>query len=140
MTDVFSAEKRSDLMRRIRSKDTKPEVRLRRGLHRLGFRYSLHSQELPGKPDIVLGKYRTVVQVRGCFWHGHSCIDGHIPKSRVHYWGPKLKGNIRRDRANDRKLRAMGWSVIVVWECKCMNDALLVKEVRRIIRIINSRS
>lgn len=140
MADVFSSEKRSDVMRRIKSENTKPEVRLRKSLHRLGLRYSLHSKKLPGKPDLVLTKYRTVIQVRGCFWHGHTCIDGHVPKSRPKYWGPKLEGNKRRDRANDRRLRAMGWKVIVVWECKCMRETSLRGEVRRIQRLLKTRT
>lgn len=139
MADVFSKRKRSEVMSRIRSKDTKPEIRLRKKLHTLGFRYSLHSNRLPGKPDLVLKKYRTVVQVRGCFWHGHTCADGHIPKSRASYWKPKLEKNKQRDKINDRKLRAMGWTVIVVWECKCMNNASLAREVKRIIRSLESR-
>ena len=133
MPDVFSKRKRSEVMRRIRSKDTKPEVRLRSALHRAGLRFRLHDSSLPGKPDIVLRKYRTAIQVRGCFWHGHSCIDGHVPKSRRSYWKPKLASNKERDARNDRRLRRMGWSVLVVWECRCMTDKGLKKEVGRIL-------
>ncbi len=137
MTDVFTPEKRSNLMSKIRSKDTKPELVLRKALHRLGYRFRLHVKDLPGKPDIVLPKYKTVIQVRGCFWHGHNCIDGHIPKTRVNYWKPKIEGNIRRDRRNCRLLRKEGWSVINTWECKLTSQLKLKSELSRIIRLLN---
>jgi DNA mismatch endonuclease (patch repair protein) len=90
---------------------------VRKALHRLGFRFRLHVRGLPGRPDIVLPKYRTVIQVKGCFWHGHTCRDGRLPKSNRDYWIPKLLGNRKRDMANDRKLRRLGWSVRNLWEC-----------------------
>ena len=123
MTDVFSSEKRSEVMRAIRAKNTKPELVLRRALHRLGFRFRLHDSTLAGKPDIVLPKYRTLIQVRGCFWHGHTCSDGHIPKSRLDYWSPKIGNNKLRDRKNDSRNRRLGWSVLVVWECRLAGEA-----------------
>ncbi|MGO8757675.1 MAG: very short patch repair endonuclease [Terracidiphilus sp.] len=109
---------RSANMARIRSKDTKPEIAVRKALHRLGFRFRLHVRELPGRPDIVLPKYQTIIQIKGCFWHGHTCIDGRLPKSNRTYWVPKLLTNRVRDAANDRKLRRMGWSVWNLWECR----------------------
>jgi DNA mismatch endonuclease (patch repair protein) len=137
MPDVFSPAKRSDVMSRIRSSDTKPEVALRRGLHRLGYRFRLHDRLLPGRPDIVLPKYRTVVQVRGCFWHGHTCHDGHLPKSRHDYWIPKLAGNARRDHRNDRALRRLGWKVVVVWECECATREKIFRQLRRVLRYLD---
>ena len=125
-------------MAKIRSKDTGPEMRIRRGLHRIGYRYKLHDKKLPGKPDIVLPRYRTVIQVRGCFWHGHDCINGHIPKTRKIYWEPKLKRNIERDIENDRKLEALGWKVIVVWECHCMTHKGLENELEKITAILGN--
>ena len=119
MTDVFSSEKRSQIMRQVRSADTRPELVVRSALHRLGFRFRLHDRNLPGTPDIVLPKYRTVIQVRGCFWHLHECARRRLPKSRKRYWLPKLEANKRRDARNDRRLRRMGWKVITVWECRC---------------------
>ena len=107
---------RSANMSRIRSKDTKPEILVRKALYRLGLRFRLHVRGLPGCPDIVLPKYRTVIQVKGCFWHGHTCLDGRLPKSNRDYWVPKLIGNREQDIANDRKLRRLGWSVRNVWE------------------------
>lgn len=109
---------RSANMARIRSKDTKPELLVRQALHRLGFRFRLHVAELPGRPDIVLPRHRKIIEVRGCFWHGHTCIDGRVPKSNQDYWVPKLRRNRTRDSTNTRKLRQLGWSVRSLWECQ----------------------
>jgi DNA mismatch endonuclease (patch repair protein) len=117
MADVFTREKRSAVMSRIRSTDTKPELMVRRALHGMGYRYRLHHPGLPGRPDIVLVRYRTIFQVKGCFWHGHRCLKGRVPKQNSHYWIPKIQQNISRDRRSERKLRAAGWHVITVWEC-----------------------
>lgn len=119
-------------MRSIRSTNTKPEITIRSALHRSGYRFRLHDKSLPGCPDVVLRKYSTVIQIRGCFWHGHSCPGGHVPKSRVDYWGPKLLKNKARDRRNDNLLRKGGWSLLVVWECDC-KGAKLQKTVDRLI-------
>lgn len=118
MADVFTRAKRSEVMSGIRSKDTKPELAVRRTLHRLGYRFRLHAKNLPGRPDIVLRRYRTIVQVQGCFWHGHRCLKGRIPEVNRDYWQPKIAGNKARDKRNQRRLRAMGWRVRTVWECK----------------------
>jgi len=109
---------RSALMSRIRSVNTKPELLVRRALHNLGYRFRLHVRNLPGCPDIVLPKYRTIIEVKGCFWHGHSCRDGRLPNSNVEYWTPKLLRNRKRDKTNESKLRRLGWSVHCLWECK----------------------
>jgi DNA mismatch endonuclease, patch repair protein len=109
---------RSANMSRIRSKDTKPEMLVRKALFRLGFRFRLHVRGLPGRPDIVLSKYQIVIQIKGCFWHGHTCPDGRLPKSNRDYWVPKLLKNRERDISNDRKLRRLGWSVRNLWECR----------------------
>jgi DNA mismatch endonuclease (patch repair protein) len=106
-------------MRRIRSKGMKPEMAVRQLVHSKGFRFRLHSSALPGKPDLVFPRLKGIIEVRGCFWHRHKgCIDSHIPKSRREYWVPKLKKNERRDKDNLKKLLAMGWHVLVVWECE----------------------
>lgn len=118
MTDVFSSTKRSDIMKRIQSTDTSPELRVRRELHALGFRYRLHDASLPGKPDLVLPKYKAAVQVRGCFWHLHDCRSGRIPKSNEGYWHRKLNRNRLRDERNDAELRRLGWRLFVIWECE----------------------
>lgn len=119
MQDGARPISRAENMRRIRSKDTKPELIVRSLLHRNGLRYALHDERLPGKPDIVFRTRRSVVQVRGCFWHGHTCIDGHVPRTRLSYWLPKLAANKTRDRRNDKELSRLGWRVLVVWECWC---------------------
>ena len=116
--DSISTARRSENMSRIRSKDTKPEMVIRRMLHRMGYRYVLHKRDLPGVPDLVFPSRRKVILVHGCFWHHHKgCIDGRIPKSRLDYWGPKLLRNVERDLRNISKMRRRGWKVIKVWEC-----------------------
>ncbi len=140
MTDVFTTGERSEIMRRIRSKNTVPEIKIRSELHRLGYRYRLHYRRLPGKPDIVLPRYRTVIEIRGCFWHAHDCGKGHIPKSNQNYWKPKLERNKCRDRINDLALRRLGWRVIVVWECRCKTPTLLAGQLKRIVKILMSQA
>lgn len=130
--DNLTPERRSENMRRIRSRDTSPELAVRRLLHGMGLRFRLHSASLPGKPDLVLRRWNTVIDVRGCFWHQHpGCIDSHIPKSRRLYWEPKLARNQRRDRENGRQLRRLGWRVIVVWECETRNPDKLARRLAR---------
>jgi len=139
MADVFTREKRSEVMALIRSKNTKPERKVRKALHHLGYRFRIHVASLPGKPDIVLRKYQTVIHVRGCFWHGHHCRDGHKPKSKLRYWGPKLEGNKQRDKRNDQRLRRHGWSVLTVWECKCRSPDALASEMKRVSTHLTKR-
>lgn len=118
MADRLTAEQRSKNMSRIRSKDTRPEMVVRRLVHAMGFRYRLHAKSLPGKPDLVFPVKHKAILVHGCFWHSHRCQEGRrSPKSRVEYWGPKIARNVARDRRNRRRLRSLGWSVLVVWEC-----------------------
>ena len=119
MTDKISKEHRSWNMSRIRSKHSKPEKQVRSVLHRMGYRFRLHVTDIPGKPDIVLPKYQTIIFVHGCFWHRHKCKMGdRTPKSRVRFWREKLEANRRRDVSHRRKLRKMGWEILVVWECQ----------------------
>ncbi|HEY9002036.1 MAG TPA: DNA mismatch endonuclease Vsr [Mucilaginibacter sp.] len=118
MADIWSKEKRSYVMSRIRGKNTKPEILLRSFLFNSGFRFRLHSKHLPGKPDIILAKYKTVIFVHGCFWHYHKkCPEGRIPNTNSKFWSEKLSKNIERDIKNQTLLKALGWNVIVVWEC-----------------------
>lgn len=117
VADVFTPEKRSEVMAAIRAKDTKPEMAVRRALHAMGCRFRLHVARLPGRPDIVIKKLRTVVQVKGCFWHGHRCLKGRVPDGNRRYWRAKITANKARDRRNERRLRALGWRVRTVWEC-----------------------
>ncbi|MHB8872217.1 MAG: very short patch repair endonuclease [Myxococcaceae bacterium] len=116
--DALTKARRSLNMAAIRSKDTAPERIVRSCLHLMGLRFRLHRRGLPGKPDVVLPRHRAVVFVHGCFWHSHDCVDGHLPKSRRAYWGPKLRGNQVRDKANMALLRDAGWRVLMVWECE----------------------
>jgi DNA mismatch endonuclease (patch repair protein) len=122
MTDVFTPQKRSEVMSRIRGRDTKPELALRSMLHRLGYRFTVNSgpknKFLPGKPDIVLPKYYTVIFVHGCFWHGHeNCPIFRMPKSRTEWWTAKISGNIARDMRNEKAVLELGWHVVTIWEC-----------------------
>lgn len=116
--DIISPEQRSALMSRIRGKDTKIELEIRRGLHALGFRYRHGGAGLPGRPDIVLPKYRTVVFVHGCFWHRHDCHLFRLPKTRTDFWKAKIDANCARDERAITALESMGWHVEVVWECQ----------------------
>lgn len=135
MTDKLTPERRSDNMRRIRAKHTSPEIIVRRLVHKMGYRYRLHSPKLPGKPDLVFHRLKKIIEVRGCFWHQHEgCIDSHIPKSRREYWRPKLKGNRKRDEENGRKLKKLGWKVLELWECE-LND--LRKVSKRLMRFLD---
>jgi DNA mismatch endonuclease (patch repair protein) len=119
MADVHSKETRSYNMSRIKSKNTKPEMLVRRFLHRNGFRYRLHVKNMPGKPDIVLPKYKTVIFIHGCFWHGHEeCKYYVVPKTRTEWWLNKINGNINNDTKSEESLKALGWNIIKIWECE----------------------
>lgn len=118
MADIISPGRRSALMSRIRGKDTKIELEVRKGLHALGFRYRLGGAGLPGRPDIVLPKYRTVVLVHGCFWHQHDCHLFRLPKTRTEFWKAKVDSNRARDQRVASDLERMGWYVEIIWECQ----------------------
>lgn len=136
MTDKLDRERRSENMRRIRSKNTSPELIVRRMVYSLGFRYRLHVSTLPGKPDLVFARLRKVIDVRGCFWHQHKgCIEAHIPKSKTAYWRAKLEGNRLRDRRHRGRLRALGFKVLVVWECetRASNQHALKRKLERFL-------
>ena len=113
-------------MAAIRGKDTKPELKVRRALHAAGFRYRLHQPDLPGHPDIVLTRHRTIVLVHGCFWHHHTCRDFAWPKTRREFWRAKILGNVARDRRVRYFLRTAGWHVHVIWECQITTARLAV--------------
>ncbi|MFA0962785.1 very short patch repair endonuclease [Roseivirga sp. BDSF3-8] len=137
MTDVHSKETRSYNMSRIRGKDTKPEMVVRKYLHSQGFRYRLHDKKLPGKPDLVLPKYKTVIFVHGCFWHGHEGCKYHkLPKTRTEWWREKLQGNISRDERAYDQLKENRWQVLVIWECELKSKnkdkalSLIAKKIR----------
>lgn len=117
MTDVLTPDQRRLNMSRIRGKNTEPELMLRHGLHAKGLRYRLHRKDLPGKPDIVLPRYRAVILVHGCFWHGHNCPRFKLPTTRREFWATKIESSRVRDARDIERLVAVGWRVLVVWEC-----------------------
>lgn len=118
MTDHVAPDRRSFIMSKVGQKDTAPELRLRRALHSLGYRYRLHRRDLPGTPDLVFPSRRKVIFVHGCFWHGHICRWGKLPKSRLEYWLPKIEANKERDNRALTLLADKGWQVLVVWQCE----------------------
>lgn len=126
MVDSVTPSQRSVIMGRVRSKNTRPEMVVRRLVFKAGFRYRLHRKGLPGKPDIVFPGRRKVIFVHGCFWHRHdSCVLARLPKSRVEFWEKKLASNQERDERNIQALEQLGWSVLVVWECELKDPELL---------------
>ena len=135
--DTVSAERRSEIMSRIRSCDTRPEMMVRRLVHGLGYRYRLHGRRLPGRPDLVFASRRRVIFVHGCFWHRHpDCGLARTPKTRVQFWRTKLDGNRERDLASQRELRRMGWLSLVVWECELRD---LESVTKRVVRFLEER-
>ena len=131
MTDVFTAEKRSAVMARVKGRDTKPELIVRRMLWRLGARYRLDRKDLPGRPDIVMPGRKLAVFVHGCFWHGHTCARGaRVPKANRDYWTGKIGRNRARDIDTRAKLEALGWRVEVVWECELKEEASVEERAR----------
>lgn len=117
--DIWDKEKRSQVMSKIRSKNTKPELALRKALFARGFRFRVNDKRLPGKPDIVLPKYKTVIFVHGCFWHKHvACKYAYTPKTNTQFWIDKITSNVERDKINTEKLTSTGWNVLIVWECE----------------------
>lgn len=116
--DKISPEKRSWNMSRIKSQNTNPEMKLRKALHGMGFRYRLHNKKLPGSPDLVFSKYKAVIFVNGCFWHRHGCKQTTTPSTRKDFWEAKFKANTERDKKNVKELQNMGWRIMIVWECE----------------------
>lgn len=132
--DIISPESRSRLMARIRSKNTRPELLVRKLVFALGYRYRLHAKDLPGCPDLVFRSRRKVILVHGCFWHGHTrCHLNRPPKSRLEYWEPKLTRNKQRDQRNKRALTKAGWKVLTVWECELNDTDRLTAILRRFL-------
>ena len=141
MTDVFSEAKRSYVMSRVSSKDTKPEKIVRSYLHRAGLRFRLHGPGLPGKPDLVLAKHRTVVFVHGCFWHRHKgCKRATTPKTRKEFWMEKFEKNKARDRRNSRQLKENGWHVTVIWACELEGNLKRESTLGGLVRKLHSLS
>jgi DNA mismatch endonuclease (patch repair protein) len=127
--DTRSPDQRRRIMQAVKSKDTRPEMLVRRMLHAMGYRYTLHRKDLPGKPDIVFPSRRKVIFVHGCFWHAHGCAKGQPPKSRLDYWLPKLERNVYRDRTKIEQLESNGWRVLVVWQCETKDQDALARRL-----------
>lgn len=121
------------MMAAVRSKDTQPEMLVRRLVHKMGFRYRLHRADLPGKPDLVFVAKRKIIFVNGCFWHQHGCKFSHLPKSNISYWAPKLERNRSRDARHLEELSAAGWQCLVLWECELANSIVLAERIRRFL-------
>ena len=129
------SEQRSRNMSAIKSKNTKPEIAVRKLLHSMGYRFRLHRKDLPGSPDIVLPKYKTVIFVHGCFWHRHeNCKYASNPKTRREFWEKKFKENIERDKKTQEKLKNLGWKTNIVWECEVKNREILILKLEEILR------
>lgn len=139
MSDIYSKSKRSDIMSRISGKETKPEILVRKYLFSEGFRYRKNVKELPGKPDIVLLKYKTVIFIHGCFWHGHSCKKGTLPESNIEFWKEKIGKNVERDNRNILELKEKGWNVIVIWQCEIKNVELQTIRLKKILQEITEK-
>ena len=141
MVDTISEERRSWNMSRIKGKDTKPELIVRSLLHKMGYRFRLHRKDLPGNPDIVLPKHKTIIFVHGCYWHRHEgCKKTTTPKSSikgVKFWKDKFAGNVERDKKNHKQLKALGWKVHVIWECEANKSSLLKDKIRLLFQSNN---
>jgi len=130
--DIHIPKSRSYNMSQIKGKDTKPEKTVRSLLHKNGYRFRLHKKDLPGKPDIVLSKYKTVIFVHGCFWHRHkNCANASNPKTNKKFWKEKFSSNVKRDRESQAKLKKLGWKIIVIWECELKN-CQFIKVIKKI--------
>jgi DNA mismatch endonuclease (patch repair protein) len=129
MADTRNPEQRRRIMQSVKTRDTGPELAVRRILFRLGYRYRVNSGNLPGRPDIVFPGRMKVIFVHGCFWHAHRCLKGRAPKSRLEYWKPKLKANKTRDAARLRQLKALGWSALTVWQCELSDIDVLTESL-----------
>lgn len=133
--DKLSQADRSRVMSSVHERNTKPELVVRQALHSLGFRFRLHKKDLPGKPDIVLAKYKTCIFVHGCFWHQHpGCKRASRPSSNIQFWDSKLKRNIERDKENMEALARLGWRVIVIWECETKDTEILKRLLDKFLR------
>lgn len=135
MPDIFAPEKRHEIMQNVKTKNTAPEIKLRSLLHKNGFRFRVNRKDLPGKPDIVLPKYRAVIFVHGCFWHGHDCPRGRRPQTNADFWNQKIDRNVIRDKSDASLLESLGWRVLIVWECeiKKKNEAVLLSRVKEFL-------
>ncbi len=139
--DVFSKGKRSQIMSRISGKDTKPEMLVRSLLHRMGFRFRLHTKDLPGKPDITLPKHKKVIFIHGCFWHGHiDCPRSKRPSTNVKFWNEKIDGNIKRDKKNIQSLENQDWKTLILWTCEIKDQKTLESKLTSFMETDSNRT
>jgi len=131
--DTRTPEQRRRIMQSVKHKDTGPEIVVRKMLHARGYRYRLHRKDLPGRPDIVFGSKRKAIFVHGCFWHGHGCSKGKLPKSNLNYWRPKIESNKSRDARNRADLEAAGWDVMVIWQCELVDRQTLWQKLQEFV-------
>ncbi len=136
MTDIFPSQKRSEIMSKVKSKNTKPEIWVRTFLFSLGFRYRKNDKRYAGAPDLVLPKYKTIIFIHGCFWHGHDCKKGSLPSNNVDFWREKIAKNKIRDKKNQEILINSGFHVIVIWECELKNKVLREQRLTRLVEEI----
>lgn len=138
MADVFTKMKRSQIMASISSKETKPEILVKGFLFKQGFRFRKNVKTLPGKPDIVLAKYKTAILIHGCFWHGHiNCSKATMPASNKEFWNAKIHNNIKRDKKVKLLLRKLKWKVITIWECELKNKNTFERTMKKLARVLN---
>ncbi len=134
MPDIFSKEKRSDIMSKISGKETKPEILVRKYLFKQGFRFRKNVKSLPGTPDIVLPKLKTIILIHGCFWHGHiNCSKATMPTTNTEFWNSKIQKNIDRDKKVNAELKKLGWKVIIIWDCKLKNKKIFEKTMQKLV-------
>jgi DNA mismatch endonuclease, patch repair protein len=134
MADIVSRSKRKEMMSSVKQRHTKPEIAVRKLLHRHGFRFRLHNKKLPGTPDIVLPKYKAVIFVHGCFWHQHEgCRKARRPTSNVEFWNEKLDKNIERDSRKELELKNSGWKVLTIWDCEIKDENSLIEKVKNFL-------
>lgn len=139
MVDTRTPAQRTAIMQSVGSKNTGPEIAIRRLIHRMGFRFRLHAKNLPGRPDIVFPSRKKIIFVHGCFWHGHGCKYGRLPKSRLEYWAPKIEANRKRDKKSAAALRRQKWSVLSVWQCQTKDMIKLEKTLKKFLEKKNDR-
>jgi DNA mismatch endonuclease (patch repair protein) len=134
MADIYSKSKRSEIMAKISGKETKSEILVRKYLFAQGFRFRKNVKALPGTPDIVLPKFKTIIFIHGCFWHGHSCKSSKLPETRKEFWDKKICHNKARDEKNENELKTLGWNIIVIWQCDLTN---VTKKSQRLVRLVS---
>lgn len=139
MTDIYSKNKRSRIMSKISGKETKYEILVRKFLFEKGFRYRKNDKRLPGKPDIVLPKYKTIIFTHGCFWHGHHCKAAKLPETNKEFWENKINYNIERDKNNQLVLRKLGWKIIIIWQCELKNKKMITEKLKEIEQKIQNK-